>query len=101
MVSAAAMEQKPPLDLGPGEEGPANVKTKDEILKYLADAFAYSHKAMNTLTSANQLNLVKPPFQGMPDMARAAVANIAISHTFDHCCTGYLGGGYPSLQMYR
>jgi len=84
MVSAAAMQQKPPLDLGTGEEGPAEVKTKDDIVKYLADAFAYSHKAMNTLTVQNQLDLVKPPFQGMPDSARAGIANIAIAHTFDH-----------------
>jgi len=84
MVSASAMGQKPPVDLGSGEEGPATVKTKEQIVKYLSDAFAYAHKAMNSLTDKNQLELVKAPFQGMPDMARAGIANIAISHTFDH-----------------
>jgi hypothetical protein len=84
MVSAAALQEKPPLDLGTGEEGPSDVKTKDQILKYLTDAFAYAHKAMNSLSDGNQLELVKAPFPGMPDMARAAIANLAIWHTFDH-----------------
>ena len=53
-------------------------------VKYLTDAFAYSHKAMNALTDKNQLDMVKAPFPGAPDMARAGIANIAISHTFDH-----------------
>ena len=84
MVSASAMQQKPPMDLGSGESGPVDIKTKDQTVKYLADAFAYTHKAMNSLTDKNQLDMVKPPFQGMPDTARAGIANIAISHTFDH-----------------
>ena len=84
MVAAASLEQKPPLDLGSGENGPDNIKTKDQIVKYLEDAFAYAHKAMNALTDKNQLDLVKAPFPGMPDMARAGIANIAIYHTFDH-----------------
>jgi DinB superfamily len=84
MVSAAALQQKVPIDLGTGEEGPANVKTKDQIIKYLNDAFAYAHKAMNSLTDKNQLELVKAPFPGAPDMARAGIANVAIGHTFDH-----------------
>jgi hypothetical protein len=84
MVSAAAMGQKPPIDLGTGENGPDNIKSKDQIVKYLNDAFAYAHKAMNTLTDKNQVEMIKPPFQGAPDMARGAIANIAITHTFDH-----------------
>jgi hypothetical protein len=84
MVAAAALGEKPPVDLGQGENGPANIKSKDEIVKFLADSFAYAHKAMNSLTAKNQLDMVKAPFQGAPDMARAGVANIAIGHVFDH-----------------
>jgi len=84
LVSAAAMGQKPPLDLGSGENGPDSVGTKEQIVKYLSDSFAYAHKAMNTLTDKNQLEMIKAPFQGAPDMPRGAIANIAITHTFDH-----------------
>lgn len=84
MVSAAAMQQKPPIDPGSDEEGPADVKTKEQVVKYLSDAFAYAHKAMNTLTDKNQFDPVKAPFPGVPDVPRAAIANIGISHTFNH-----------------
>jgi hypothetical protein len=84
MVAAASLGQKPPIDLGSGENGPDSVKTKEQIVKYLSDAFAYTHKAMNALTDKNQLEMVKAPFPGAPDMARAGIANIAIGHTFDH-----------------
>jgi DinB superfamily len=82
MVAAAALEEKPPLDLG-GENGPANVQTKEQIVAFVQGAFDYAHKAMNGLTAENGLQMVKSPFGG-PDMARAGVANIAIWHTMDH-----------------
>src|SRR6476620_9452505 len=41
MVSAAALQQKPPVDLGQGENGPDQVKTKAQVVKFLKDAFAY------------------------------------------------------------
>lgn len=84
MVSASALGEKVPVDLGSGENGPDSVKTKDQIIKYLNDSFAYAHKAMDALTAKNQVEMLKPPFQGAPDMARGAIANIAITHTFDH-----------------
>jgi hypothetical protein len=84
MVAAAALGEKPPIDLGTGENGPDSVKTKEQVVKFLTDAFAYAHKAMNALNTKNQVEMIKPPFQGAPDMARGAIANIAITHTFDH-----------------
>ncbi len=83
IASAAAKQEKAPIDLGGGEDGPATVKTKAEIVQFLQNAFAYGHTAMATLTAANQLDMVKPPF-GTSDMARAGIANLAIWHTFDH-----------------
>jgi uncharacterized damage-inducible protein DinB len=84
MVSAAAKVEAPPIDLGAGEDGPASVKTKAEIVEYLQNAFAYGHKVMSTLTAENQLDLVQPPFPSAPKMARAGMANLAIWHSFDH-----------------
>ena len=39
---------------------------------------------MAKLTAENQLEMVTAPFPGMPPMARAGIANLAIWHSFDH-----------------
>lgn len=83
MVEAASQGQKPPVDLGKDENGPASVKTKAEIVQYLKDAFAYGHKMTSMLTAQNQMELVKSPFGG-PDQPRAGIANVAVWHSFDH-----------------
>ena len=84
LAASAANQEKTPVDVGAEENGPANVKTKAEIVQFLEDAFTYGHKVMATLTAANQLDLVKAPFPGMPDTARAGIANLTIWHSFDH-----------------
>ena len=84
MVAAASAKEKPPLDLGTDENGPASIKSKAQIVQYLKDAFAYAHTSMGKLTAENQLELVPGPFPGMPPTARAGIANVAIWHTFDH-----------------
>lgn len=83
MVSASVLEQKTPSEAGPGENGPASLQTKDQILKYLKDAFAYGHKAMNSLTERNLTGLVKSAF-GEGDAPRVSMASVAVWHSFDH-----------------
>ena len=63
-VSAAVLEEKTPSETAANENGPANLKTKDEIVNYLKQAFAYGHKAMASLTNTNQLDMVRSPFGG-------------------------------------
>src|SRR5438093_4006299 len=48
--------EKPPADVNDGK-GPDAMTAKAEIVKYLKDSFAFGHKAVATLTSAN---LVEP-----------------------------------------
>jgi uncharacterized damage-inducible protein DinB len=84
MAGAASAKEKPPVDLGSGENGPDAVKTKAQTVQYLKDSFAYGHTVMAKLTAANQLELVPAPFPGMPPMARAGIANLTIWHSFDH-----------------
>ncbi len=84
MTASAAAGEKPPVDLGKGEDGPDSVMTKADVVAYVEGAFKYAHKTMNTLTAQNQLDLVPAPFPGMPPMARAAIANLGIWHSFDH-----------------
>lgn len=82
LVAAASMSEKPPVDTG-GENGPADVKSKEQIIAFLKSAFAYGHKAAQALTAENQLQMVKSPF-GDGEMARAAAVNIIGWHSFDH-----------------
>jgi len=83
MLGAAMLGEKPPLDLGKGEDGPENIAGKDAVVKYLKDSFAYVHKAVNSLTEKNQLDMLPGPW-GNEKMGRASMAIIAISHPFDH-----------------
>jgi hypothetical protein len=53
MIGAAILGTKPPAEMGEGEDGPANVKSKDEIMKYLKDSFTYLHKAMAVIANSH------------------------------------------------
>lgn len=82
-VSAAALGEKNPTDMGQNENGPASLTTKDAILKYVKDAFTYGHKAMQGLTNKNLADPMPSPF-GSGTMARVAAASVAVWHSFDH-----------------
>jgi len=82
LVAAAALGEKPPVDTG-GEIGPAAIRTKEQIVKFLKDSFAYAHKAALALTSAGETELVKSPF-GNSQLARGYLVSIVVSHTYDH-----------------
>src|SRR5262249_41331963 len=63
--------------------GPTELKTKAEIVQYLKDSFALSHRALSTITTENEVTpLAKPvlPFLS----TRLAIANIATFHPMDH-----------------
>jgi hypothetical protein len=84
VVSSGVLEQKPPVELGTGENGPATLKTKDDYVKFLKDAFAYAHKAMQSLTNDNFTDMVPSPFGGGKKMPRGSLAEMTVSHSFDH-----------------
>jgi len=81
-VSAAILGQKNPSQTV-AENGPAGLTSKDQIVQYLKDAFAYGHKAMASLTNANQLDLIASPFGG-DKVARVSMASTALWHSYDH-----------------
>ena len=63
--------------------GPAELKTKAEIVQYLKDSFALGHKAIATITAGNQVTpLEKPVFPFLS--TRLAIANIGTFHPMDH-----------------
>ena len=82
-VAAAVLVEKNPTDMGNQENGPASLKTKEDFVKYLKDSFAYAHKAMGTLTSANLTELVPSAF-GSGKATRLSMASVAVWHSFDH-----------------
>lgn len=62
-----------------GGNGPENLRTKAEILRFLQDSFALGHKAAATLTTENMLQ----PSPGGKS-PRLHPAEFAVIHAFDH-----------------
>ncbi len=81
IFGAAILQEKPPVDTGE-EKGPASVKTKAEIIKFLTDSFAYLHKAVGSITAQNSLDQVT--LFGEMKMARLSVGSFSAAHPFDH-----------------
>jgi len=82
-ISAAILGEKNPSEMGKSENGPASLKNKAEVEKYVKDAFVYAHKAMASLNDQNLEGMVKSPF-GNGEAPRLSLAITAVSHSFDH-----------------
>jgi hypothetical protein len=59
--------------------GPADLKSKADIIKFLKDSFALGHKAAATLTSQNMLQTAEHS-----KSSRLHLATFAVAHAFDH-----------------
>ncbi len=81
-MSAEILGEKLPASAGESENGPASLKTKDDIVKYLKDAFAHAHRAMNSLTDENFTEVIDSKFWGKAP--RGSLAEAIIWHSFDH-----------------
>lgn len=81
--SGAVLGEKPPTDMGTGENGPASLKTKADIVKYLKDAFAYAHRAAASVTAQN-LNEMIPSAFGNNQVPRLSMVTAPVWHSFDH-----------------
>ena len=82
IVGASILGEKSPVD--PNQEnGPANLKSKADILKFLKDSYTYAHKAVATITEANALEPITVPF-GKETGTRAGMATVFAWHGFDH-----------------
>lgn len=63
--------------------GPAELKTKAEIIQYLKDSFALGHRAISGITSENEITpLAKPVFPFLS--TRLGIATIGTFHPMDH-----------------
>jgi uncharacterized damage-inducible protein DinB len=79
---SAILGEKPPIPLG-GPNGPDNITSRADILKYLKDSYAYAHKALAIINESNILTPTKGPFGDKPT-TRLAMATSMVSHPFDH-----------------
>jgi uncharacterized damage-inducible protein DinB len=62
-----------------GGNGPANLKTKAEIVRFLKDSYALGHRAAAALTSQNMLQAPEGS-----KSTRLRLATFAVAHAFDH-----------------
>ncbi len=79
---SAILGEKSPAPMG-GANGPDNLTSRADILKYLKDSFAYAHKALASINESNILTPTKGPFGDRPT-TRLAMATSILAHPFDH-----------------
>lgn len=79
-VSAGLLGEKAP-DTGSGENGPASLKSKDDVVAYLKAAFEHAHTAVKNLDQQNFTESVKLPWGSM---TKGQLAEMTVWHTFDH-----------------
>jgi uncharacterized damage-inducible protein DinB len=81
----AILGKTPPAapDEGIGSNGPDAIQTKDQIVQYLKDSFAYGRTAIATITADNAFTPLKDP--AVPFLStRAALAVFVDAHAMDH-----------------
>lgn len=83
MIFSAIAGEKPPVDIGTSENGPAAMTSKADIMNYLKDSFAYGHKVLSTVTPENATGSIPSPF-GPGKTTRLSMAVVSIAHPFDH-----------------
>ena len=81
MTSALVMEERSPYGPGTHNNGPGDIRSKEQIVRFLAESIAYARRAMASLTEANHMDPVPSAFGSMP---RSAVAAGVAYHSFNH-----------------
>ncbi|HEX4310950.1 MAG TPA: DinB family protein [Acidobacteriaceae bacterium] len=82
---SAILGQDPPpgVNVSGAANGPEDIQSKAQIVKYLKDSFALGHQALATLTTSNELTPVaNAPIPSMN--TRLALASFSLAHASDH-----------------
>lgn len=83
IIFSDMLGEKPPANLG-GEDGPKNMTSKAEIMKFLRASFALGHRAYAAITSQNEVAPIHNPFGGKQPSTRLGLATLTVGHCFDH-----------------
>ncbi|HXR98135.1 MAG TPA: DinB family protein [Terriglobales bacterium] len=78
LIAGQILNQAPPVPYE--ENGPANITSKADIVRFLKDSFAYAHKAFDTITLENATLPLKPGARG----TRLLEAADLPAHANDH-----------------
>ena len=84
MVAAALLGEANPVEAGTDENGPANLKSKAEVVDFLKRSFAYTHKALQMTTQENLMTPIQSAFGKKNQVPRLTMATAPQWHTFDH-----------------
>jgi hypothetical protein len=79
-IAAAILGEKPPL----GAEALLGANTKDQSVKLLSDAFAYTHKAFASITEKNLVEPIPSPFASSGTTTRLDLAIALMADQRDH-----------------
>jgi hypothetical protein len=77
----------PGVSFAPPTNGPNDLQSKDQIVRFLKDSYELGHKAMATITETNALLVLNDPdlpFSQPNFRTRLALANFAVWHASDH-----------------
>ncbi|HKW62176.1 MAG TPA: DinB family protein [Candidatus Acidoferrum sp.] len=77
-IWSALTGEKLPEGLNDGN-GPANLQTKADIIKFLKDSFALGHRAAATLTAENMVQTIRNG-----QATRLSRATFGVAHAYDH-----------------
>jgi DinB superfamily len=85
LLGAGILGEKPPVDVGRGEDGSDAVRTKSEIIDYLKGSFTYMHRAVHSIDDEN-IPIPTPSISPWPKgtATRLGVAIEDCVHTWDH-----------------
>jgi uncharacterized damage-inducible protein DinB len=82
LIFSLMLGEAPPKD--GDENGPASIKTKDDIVQYLKDSFALGHRALAAMDESNYVAPIPSPFGGGSTTTRLRLAVLIVGHCFDH-----------------
>lgn len=81
MTAAIVLQEPSPYGPGTGDNGPADVQGKEQILRYLKEALAGAHRAMSSLDERNHLDPLQTYFGAQ---RRIEVAAGLLYHSYNH-----------------
>jgi hypothetical protein len=82
LVSANLLNEKETAEMA-DERGPDSARTKDEVIKYVKDSYAYLRKAAVTIDEKTAFAPIKNPF-GKTPLTRITLINLALVHSANH-----------------